>query len=519
MFKKRQVAVLALVGLALLAAVGLVVRRGLDQAGEIAIEVGSARRTGEPASEPPLIDQESVADEKIYALIEETVALVREDPGDAGRWMQLGEVYQTHQIFEQALICYDTALSLDEVSPRTRYLRAIVLFNLGEIPAAIADMEQIAASDEDYLPVLWRLGYFYLEQGDADEALVYFRQVLAENPGDEASVIGAARCLLDLDQPEDAVRLLEALLNRQLDNAPYVNFLLGTAYQRTGQPEKARVALASSSSEGLRLRDPWLDRLLLRRPGYFGNLESVTKLLDGNNPDLAITVLDQMVVNYPGDETVLGNLGYAWYLKGDYDKSIDYGKQALEISPDWTFGLQHLAQAYSAKAGSLEGEESDRYLALAESAIDRALELNPNQPATLSLKAGVFEQRGDYDTAIGLYRRAFEGVDPGKQLESVGWLLSIARLEGAKEDWDAALTTLERVNEIRPQDAEVLARIAVASFNLGDEDRARTAALSAAEHMKADQESVIVDLRHLGELLGIDWAAEGAAMETESAAP
>lgn len=147
-------------------------------------------------------------------------------------------------------------------------------------------------------------------------------------------------------------------------------------------------------------------------------------------PFEAIPVLEKALQNDPLSVQILSNLGKSAMYIGYPEKSIEYSKQILEIDPSSPSGYTGLLQAYvwmgrydlqwpwiikvlTVDPGDFEAwahvgldanelgdaDLADRYL-------NRALELGPMEPATLKCIALVLSQRGQYDEALAVARKA-----------------------------------------------------------------------------------------------------------------
>ncbi|MCF8043388.1 MAG: tetratricopeptide repeat protein [Desulfarculaceae bacterium] len=89
--------------------------------------------------------------------------------------------------------------------------------------------------------VRYNLGVALMQQGDVDEALMQFRQVMAESPKHLESMVNVAAIHLGKGQPEDALRVLSAAL--KVWDIPMVRANLGVAYLQMDRLEDAAYQL------------------------------------------------------------------------------------------------------------------------------------------------------------------------------------------------------------------------------------------------------------------------------------
>ena len=147
-------------------------------------------------------------------------------------------------------------------------------------------------------------------------------------------------------------------------------------------------------------------------------------------PFEAIPVLEKALQNDPLSVQILSNLGKSAMYIGYPEKSIEYSKQILEIDPSSSYGYTGLLQAYAwmgrydlewpwiIKAITVDPADFEAWAHIGLSAnelgdadladryLNRALELGPMEPATLKCIALVLSQRGQYDEALAVARKA-----------------------------------------------------------------------------------------------------------------
>ena len=147
-------------------------------------------------------------------------------------------------------------------------------------------------------------------------------------------------------------------------------------------------------------------------------------------PFEAIPVLERALQNDPLSVQILSNLGKSAMYTGDPEQNIAYSKRILEIDPSSSYGYTGLLQAYAwmgrydlewpwiIKAITVDPADFEAWAHIGLSAnelgdadladryLNRALELGPMEPATLKCIALVLSQRGQYDEALAVARKA-----------------------------------------------------------------------------------------------------------------
>jgi adenylate cyclase len=128
-------------------------------------------------------------------------------------------------------------------------------------------------------------------------------------------------------------------------------------------------------------------------------------------------------------------LGYLYALKGDYDKAIEVGEQAIAMIPNG-------ADAYAWLAMSLNvaGRPEE-----APPLFQKAMRLNPLPPAFYYLNCGnSYRVMGRFEEALTLYKKAIQ-LTPNNAMAHMN-LAATYGLMGREEEARAAAAALLRIN-------------------------------------------------------------------------
>lgn len=227
--------------------------------------------------------------------------------------------------------------------------------------------------------------------------------------------------LTGLIDAQEYIAVAEPAISRALeldDRLPETQAQLAVLHWRTGDLDAAEDSFKSA---------------LEFNPGDSASLIAYGRYLRMTGRPLeAITVLERALENNPLSVLILFNLGKSAMYTGNPEQSIEYGKRILEIDPSSSYGYTNLLQAYiwmgrwdlqrpwSIKMLSVDPEDFELWAHMGLSAnllgdpdladryLGRALELGPMEPSTLKCIALVLSQRGQYDEALAVARRALE---------------------------------------------------------------------------------------------------------------
>jgi len=111
--------------------------------------------------------------------IRELEAAVLDNPS-AGNYEELGELYSEEGQFGRARQCYDKSISARTDSPDPFYRRGIAELELGDFPAAVADLERVVGRDPqyDFHRAIGLLAHAYANTAQPEKAEEFFQRAV-----------------------------------------------------------------------------------------------------------------------------------------------------------------------------------------------------------------------------------------------------------------------------------------------------------------------------------------------------
>ncbi len=111
--------------------------------------------------------------------IRELEAIILDNPA-AGNYEELADLYLEEGKFTRARECYDKAISSRTDSPDPFYRRGLTEIELGDFPAAVADLERVIAKDPkyDFYRAAGLLAHAYAKTGDLEKANLLFQKTV-----------------------------------------------------------------------------------------------------------------------------------------------------------------------------------------------------------------------------------------------------------------------------------------------------------------------------------------------------
>lgn len=348
----------------------------------------------------------------------------------------------------------ERVLQLDPERHNARAIYAGVLFELGEIDAAIVAMEKALQAMPEQHELRLNYARLLVQAERVAKAREQFRVLVEDKPDDASLVYTNALLAIQLEEVDEARKLLEHLLElgEYTDEA---NFYLARLAEEEGEYNRARAYYEQVIGDELgldaaiRIADLYymegkkgkarelLNALFVR---YRDNDSQVRLHLvsaewlrqEGRFGD-AMAVYDEALEALPGNVDLL----YARALtaeKAGRPEILERDLRAvLEADPDNPNALNALGYTLADQGERLQ--EAREY-------IERALSLMPDDPAVLDSMGWVLYRLGEPEKALPYLQRAFERlVDPeiAAHLGEVLWQLG--RRGEARELWQGVLET------------------------------------------------------------------------------
>jgi eukaryotic-like serine/threonine-protein kinase len=288
-------------------------------------------------------------------------------------------------------------------------------------------------------------------------ALDYFEQALKADPKFALALTGVADASLRMyDSKKDNFWTQKALTAAQAaeqlnDKLPEVHSALGSAYIATGKYAEAitelkrAISLAPSSDEGYRR----LGAAYLASGDYPHAIEAFQK---------AVGLNSYFWVNQNA-------LGAAYFQSGDYPKALGAFQQVTVLAPDIQTGFENMGNVYAQQGKYPE----------AVTYFQKALQIEPYYTTYSNLGSAYFFLK-QYAEAVPMFEKAVE-LNPNDSSAAVN--LGDA-YRGAGQQAKARATYQQAVSlgykqlQTNPQDADVMAEIALCYANLGDAQQADT---------------------------------------------
>jgi len=420
-------------------------------------------------------------DERVADLITTTHAELARDSADPERWMSLGMVYEAHRLVDLPGPCYERALELRSDEPKWWYRLAMARAANDEFDTALVALERSIGLFPEYAPAHAKRGAWLLERGEFDEALASFERANQLAPEDPAGLLGVVQLQLKRGENEEAIAALEGHAVLAGSNGLFAKKLLGTAYLRAGDLERAKAALNISKAAKPQFNDPWLAEVVSYRRGMASDNREARQLMEAGRVVEAIALLERARKQEPDHIPILRTLGAAYAKAGRTVASIEVLRRAADLDPDNVDLLVDVAWAH-ATAGQNQA-------ALTE--IDAVLAEMPEKGSAHALRSRLLMDLGRSAEAVEAFEQAMQhgARDPGHLVD-----IGKAQLElGKPAD---ALVSFELASRQSPSLATTWIGQVISQLELGAPEAARVA-LDRAQALDPTDPMVVTLRSHL----------------------
>lgn len=326
---------------------------------------------------------------------------------------------QTAETIAEAIDYFNRALEVDADYPAAlaglcdaytvRYRR---LEDLADIELASAACSRALAIAPRLPEVINTVAALYVTTGRIEAARQLYVGALDVDPQNSSALIGLARIARREQSPDEAIRLMQRVIELKPGNWEAYN-TLGSINFRIGRYD--------DSTEAFR-KAVYLD------PG--NHVTAANLAAAGMMSGEFVTARDGLIeaAAMSPDPAVFMNLGIAHYYLGEFDNAVAALRQAVQLAPS-SAGMQiSLADALSA-AG--EEQEAAQYYVQTHKLSLARIDVNANDVEALTFLAWSSAKIGEQDAAIAHIERALEldSTDPYSHYYN-----AIVRLQGGETE-------------------------------------------------------------------------------------
>jgi predicted Zn finger-like uncharacterized protein len=275
------------------------------------------------------------------ALAENNVRLAEEEfmkarelnPSLADAYLGLSRVALLNGDLESARAGANKALELDpHLLKDGRLQRGTVLWRLGQLDEAVAELEKAKTDDPRSINIPITLGAVLYEKGDLASAEKNLMLAIGREPSNHEALYYLALVKAKRAEYTGAIDQMRLAVEKAPQRADY-HYALGEIYRKAER-------LAEAIEE-------W-KQTVKRDPNHADAYEALGRAyLEAGKVDDAINAFDTTLSVDPQRKRVLGAIGDAYFTAGRWDEAIKRYEKALKEAPDLTYVYYKLGRAWS----------------------------------------------------------------------------------------------------------------------------------------------------------------------------
>jgi tetratricopeptide (TPR) repeat protein len=372
----------------------------------MALLVGTSSAAGTDVAPPPDLSQ---VEPQVRALIESAHEKLASDPESAEAWGYYGSVLIVHEFLSEAIMAYETAAHLDPSDFRWPYQVAARL-SAEEPMASLEYFERALRARDDYAPLHVRYGGIQAQMGRTDAALASYRRAVELDRRNAFAHAGLGKCLLDVDNQEQAKRHLYRAIRLNPRCRPALS-ATADYWRRAGDLDEADVYAARAAGVAdTPAPDPVLTAVERMGVSTTAVLSRADALVYAGRTAEARLEIRKLVQDNPASSQGRRALGRLFLDEGEYEQALEQLRAALEVAPEFATARLDLAYALTQmKRFDDARQEYETVLAANQASAEAHRGLAVCLAAT-----------GNVPDAVKRFRRAVE-LDPEDRQTRVGY--------------------------------------------------------------------------------------------------
>ena len=399
--------------------------------------------------EIPLPDENSPVDPNISALLEQTEAEILVDRNDSKAWGIHASALFANEYFDLSAQAFRVALDINPEMHQARYISATAYWKLNKQEEAIATVTNFLDMNPDYDPAWRLLAEWHLDRGESQLAEDAATQAFKLNPNRMGTRFILAQSLLDLGRPDEAIKILEDVLENG-NAAPWIYQVAANCYRQLGLQSKLEVALIRKGPPPNTWPDPMFQYLSNMVVGKVALTEFAVWTYETKGPIEAIPRLQKALKANPEEVNLRAMLSNALQESGKLQESVRVLSN-IQGEPN----LNYWKQFANVCIAITEISDDEQWILKAETFVQNALQINS-------------EDGSAHDLAAKL---AIKQNNPKQAAEH--WAIA-GKLHCNAEEWHLAKVSLAHAIQMNPSQTDLLVDLARSHIKLGEMENARS---------------------------------------------
>ncbi len=317
---------------------------------------------------------------RVIKLLEE---LKFQEPDDLNNRVRIGLIYFEIKEFEKAKLEFEELLKKEPTSDRVQFYLAAIYEKLEMKEKALNLLEKIQEGSTFYMDAVSHRVFLLRENKKYDQAKRLVHDALKKNTAQNQLYDLLASIYEKEEKYDEAIKILKEGIEK-FPKEERMIYYLGSIYDKKGDYESAI---------------SWMEKILKLNPRHADamNFIGYTYAMHNMKMNEAEKLIKEALKIKPGEGYIEDSLGWLYFQKGQYKKSLVMLEKAANLKPEEAVILEHLADNYI-KLGKLEK---------AYEFYQKASQSNPDKKTSDSI-----QQKIDSLSREEIIRKRFPAVSP-----------------------------------------------------------------------------------------------------------
>lgn len=351
---------------------------------------------------------------------------LRSTPDNVECWMLLCRIYRNREEYGAALTAVNEAIKVNKPKKSGMYHSTLwwwkgsVYGDIGETERSVECLRKsldFARKDnkDNVQSISFDLAQGLYELKRLDEADIVYRQMLKEDDGDQAAMVGLARNQIERGEYKGAIELLDISIKYDTEYASAYKYR-SKAYDKLGETDKAiDDALACYEKDDDSFSMAMVKMMLKHRSYAVARAKAIMRSSENKSQWRVLLIgiyeksgeYENAIAEYDALENDYGKDEFIYYHRADCYDELGLTEKALK-EIDNAISLNGDYYNYCRKGQILR--TAGRY-DQAVAAFDKAIEIDPSDGFGYYAKGWCYELSGDDSTAMECYE---QGIDLDK---------------------------------------------------------------------------------------------------------